>query len=208
MAYMPPDQTVKTVAKFLWQGYILIFRAPAKLMRDQAANFESNITRELCEFVGIQKVGTSPYHAPTNAQVEWAQQMLMHMIGKLSRDQKADWPKHLPKLVHAYNYTRSAITGHSPHYLMYGHWLHLPTNIYFFMIGGMKKHQHVDHYVTKLCEQLQEAFKEAQVQSTSEAGRQKWHYDRKTDAVSLEPGDLVLAKADTYRGRKVKVNWS
>ena len=34
MAYVTPDQTSKTVAKFLWQGYISIFRAPAKLLSD------------------------------------------------------------------------------------------------------------------------------------------------------------------------------
>ena len=34
MVYMTPNQTAKTVAKFLWQGYILIFQAPAKHMGD------------------------------------------------------------------------------------------------------------------------------------------------------------------------------
>ena len=32
MAYMIPDQTAKTVAKFLWQGYILIFGTLAKIL--------------------------------------------------------------------------------------------------------------------------------------------------------------------------------
>ena len=64
----------------------------------------------------------------------------------------------------------------------------------------MRKHQHVDHYITELHEWLQEAFKEAQVQSTSEAERQKQHYDRKANAISLEPSDLVLAKVIAYRG--------
>ena len=46
------------------------------------------------------------------------------------------------------------------------------------------------------------------MQSTSEAERQKWHYDRIVNAISLEPGDLVLAKANAYRGRrKVKDLW-
>ena len=73
---------------------------------------------------------------------------------------------------------------------------------------GMKKHQHVDHYIAELCEWLQEAFKEAQMQSMSEAERQKWYYNRKANAISLEPGNLALAKADTYRGRrKVKDQW-
>ena len=34
MAYLTPDQTVKTLATFLCQGYILIFRALAKLLSD------------------------------------------------------------------------------------------------------------------------------------------------------------------------------
>ena len=47
MAGVIPDQTAKTVAKLLWQGYISIFGALAKLLSDQGANFESNIIREL-----------------------------------------------------------------------------------------------------------------------------------------------------------------
>ena len=205
MAYMTLNQTVKTVAQFLWQGCISILRALAKLLSDQGNNFESNIIRELCELMGIRKVRTSPYHAQTNGQVEWAHQTLMHMIGKLGRDQKVDLPKHLSKLVHAYNSTRSAITRYSLHYLMFRCLLCLPIDFYFPTIRGTKKHQHVDHYIVELCEQLPEAFKEVQIQSTSEVERQKWHYDRKANAISLEPGDLVLAKADAYRGkRKVK----
>ena len=68
MAYMTPDQMVKTVAKFLWQGYV--FRALAKLMSDQGTNFESNIIRGLCELICIRQVRTSPYYGQTNGQVE------------------------------------------------------------------------------------------------------------------------------------------
>ena len=89
MAYVTPNQTVKTVAKFLWQGYILIFRTLAKLLSDQGANFESNIIRELCGLMGIRKVRTLPYHAQANGQVEKAHQILIYMIGKLSKDCRA-----------------------------------------------------------------------------------------------------------------------
>ena len=99
--------------------------------------------------------------------------MLMHMIGKLSRDQKADWSKHLPGLVYTYNSMRSAITGYIAHYLMFGCQPCLPIDFYFTMMKGMEKHWHVDSFVAKLCGQLQEAFKEVQVQSISEAKRQK-----------------------------------
>ena len=65
-----------------------------------------------------------------------------------------------------------------------------------------KKHQCVNHYITDLCEWLHKAFKEVQAQSTSEAEWQRWYYDCKANAISLEPGDLVLAKADAYKGRR------
>ena len=197
--HMWPPIKWKTVAKFLCQGYILIFRALTKLLSDWGINFESNIIRELCKFRDIHKVRTSPYHTQTNGQVEQAHQTLMCMIGKLSKDQKADWLRHLPKLVLAYNSMRSVITGYSLHDLMFWQWLHLPTDFYFPMIRGMKEHLCVDHYIAELCEWLREAFKEAQVQSASEVERQKWHYNRKAKAISLEPGDLTLTKADAYR---------
>ena len=66
---------------------------------------------------------------------------------------------------------------------MFGHWLHLPIDFYFPTVGGTQKHQHVDHFIAKLHERLQEAFKEAQAQSTSEAERQKLHYYRKANVI-------------------------
>ena len=49
------------------------------------------------------------------------------------------------------------------------------------------------------------SFKEVHAQSMSKADRQKQYYDRKAHIILLETGDLVLAKADAYRGeRKVK----
>ena len=55
----------------------------------------------------------------------------MRMIGKLGKDKKANWPGHLAEIVHAYNATCSAMTGYSPHYLMFGWRPRLPVNFYF-----------------------------------------------------------------------------
>ena len=71
-----------------------------------------------------------------------------------------------------------------------------------------EKHRCVNYYIVKLCEILQEALREAQVQYTSEAERQKWYYDRMPNAISLEADDLVLVKANAYkRKRKVEDHW-
>ena len=61
-----------------------------------------------------------PYHLQTNGLVERSHQMIMCMIRKLGEDKKANWPSHLAEIALAYNATQSAVTGYSPHYLMFG----------------------------------------------------------------------------------------
>ena len=65
-----------------------------------------------------------------------------------------------------------------------------------------EKHLHVNHYVAVLHEWLYKAFKEVQAQSTSKAERQRWYYDHEANAISLEPGDLVLANDGAYKERR------
>ena len=62
--------------------------------------------------------------------------MIMHMIGKLGEDKKADWPSHLAEIVQAYNATQSTVTGYSPHYLMFGQWPRLPVDFGFPTVGS------------------------------------------------------------------------
>ena len=105
LAYVTPDQTVKTIAKFLYGGYISIFGAPARLLSDRGANFMSSVIEEMCKILGIKQLQTMPYHPQTNALVERSHQMIMHMIRKLGEDKKAVWPSHLAEIVHVYNAT-------------------------------------------------------------------------------------------------------
>ena len=152
-----------------------------------------------------------PYHPQTNRLVERLHQIIMHMIRKLGEDKKADWPSHLDEIVHAYNATQFAVTGY---YLMFREWPRLPVDFVFPTIGSNEapmreaSSKHVDMHVASVWDRLRTALQEAQAQSTAEAHRQKWYYDRKIGAVNLKPSDLVLVKADAWKGkRKIKDRW-
>ena len=54
LGYVTPNQTAKTIAKFLHGGYISIFGAPTRLLSDQGTSFTSSIIEELCTILGIQ----------------------------------------------------------------------------------------------------------------------------------------------------------
>ena len=66
----------------------------------------------------------------------------------------------------------------------------------------------VNTYIGSVRDQLRSALREVQAQSTAEAHQQKQYYDRKVGTVNLKPGDLVLVKADAWKGkRKIKDRW-
>ena len=129
-------------------------------------------------------------------------------------DKKANWPSHLAEIAHAYNATRSAVTRYSSHYLILGQWPRLPVDFVFPTIGRNEaptretSTRSVDVYVASVRDQLRSTLQEAQAQSITEACQQKQYYDRKIGAMNLKPANLVLVKADAWKGkRKIKDRW-
>ena len=59
LAVMTKDQTANTVAKVLYERFIVVFGTPAKLLSDQGANFTSVLVEELCAMFSIQKCQTT-----------------------------------------------------------------------------------------------------------------------------------------------------
>ena len=214
LAYVTPDQTAKTIAKFLYEGYISIFGVLARLLSDRPASFTSSIIEELCKILGIKWLQTMPYHPQTNRLVQRSHQMIMHMIGKPGEEKKADWPSHLAEIAHIYNATQSAVTGYSPHYLMFGQWPRLLVDFVFPTVGSSEapmweaSAKSVGMYVASVRDRLRSTLWQVQAPLTAEACQQKWYYDRKIGTVNLKPGDLVLVKADGWKGkRKIKDRW-
>ena len=94
------------------------------------------VIAELCSLLGIQKSKTTPYCPQSNGKVERRHQTLIRMIGKLPEQKKINWPAHLPEVLQAYNGTQFAITGYSPHHLMFGQRPRFPIDLYFPTLRG------------------------------------------------------------------------
>ena len=177
LAVVTKDQMAKTVAKVFYEHFIAVFGVPAKLLSDSGANFTSALVEELCSAFGIQKCRTMAYHTQCNRQVERFHQTLFCMIGKLSRDKKAQWEQHLPELLQAYNSTWSAMTGYSPHYLMFGRCPRLLVDYYFPMVSAYERSRCMPAYLTEVRRCFKEAYAEAHLQTNCEAEKQKRYYD-------------------------------
>ena len=168
----------------------------------------------MCKILSVKRLQTMPYDPQTNGLVERSHQTIKKMIRKLDKDKKADWPGHLVEIVHAYHAICSAMTGYSPHYLMF-RWrprllvdFYLPTFICTETPMREASAKCVDEYIASVWDQLRTALQEGQTQSTAEAHQQKQYYDCKIGTMNLKPGNLVLVKANTFKGkRKIRDRW-
>ena len=208
VAYVVKDQTARTAAETLRNGYFGLFGAPAYLVSDQGKAFVGHIITHLCDLYGVQKLRTLPYHVQTNGQVERMNQMIIHMISKLEEDKKACWSEHLPELLLAYNATHSAVTRYSPYYLLFGRRSRIPVDYLFPTLHDSPYQTKMEVSVVAMQKRLKEAFAVARCLTSEEAAKQCHYYDRKAGAVALQPGDVVMVCTNGFVGkRKVKDRW-
>ena len=208
VAYVVKDQMARTATETLRNGYFGLFEAPAYLVSDQGKAFTGHLISNLYELYGVQKLRTSPYHAQTNGQVERMNQTIIRMIGKLEQDKKAHWSEHLPEMLAAYNGTRSAVTGYSPYFLLFGRKSRMPVDCLYPTLCDSPHQAKMEVSVVAMQERLKEAFAVARHLTSQEAARQRRYYDRKAGAVALQPGDIVMVRTNGFVGkRKVKDQW-
>ena len=207
VAYVVKDQTAHTATETLRNGYFGLFGAPAYLVSDQGKAFMGHLITNLCELYGVQKLRTSPYHAQTNGQVERMNQTIIHMIGKLEQDKKAHWSEHLPEMLSAYNGTRSAVTGYSPYFLLFGRKARMPVDYLFPTLHDSPHQTKMEVSVTAMQKRLKEAFAVARHLTSQEAAKQRCYYDRKAGAFALQPGDVVIVCSDGFVGKQKVKDW-
>ena len=76
--------------------------------------------KHLYALYGIEQSKTMPYNPCGNAQCERFNHTMIGLLTSLSKEQKDNWPLHLPSLVFAYNAMPHSTTGYQPYELMFG----------------------------------------------------------------------------------------
>ena len=185
----------------LFDNFIVHYGFPARIHSDQGQCFESKLLKELCQIAGVEKSRTTHYHPMGNGQLERFNQTLLKMLGTLKNHQKSDWKAHIPTLVHAYNATFHDSTGYLPFFLMIGRHLRLEIDDFLGLTPDALSAPTQTEYVRKLQERLHFAYKTATEMAKKATARDKVTHDLKARNSVLSPGDLVLVKNVSIRGK-------
>ena len=69
---------------------------------------------------GVERTMTSPYNPHGNSQCERFNRTMFSLFKTLTKEQKSNWPAHLPALTFAYNAIPHSTMGYQPYELMFG----------------------------------------------------------------------------------------
>jgi hypothetical protein len=115
------DFTATTTAKFIFEEIICKYGVPEQILTDQGRNFEAELIKHLCLFLGVDKLRTTSYHAKANGEVERFNKTLKTMLATYVNNHHRDWDIFLQQVVFAYNTSTQESTRLSPFKIVFGH---------------------------------------------------------------------------------------
>ena len=119
-AFVTPNQKAITIAKILVDRWFYVYGIPACIHSNKGRSFDNEIMSHLYAMYRVEQSTTTPYNVHGNAPTERLNCTLIGLLKALPKEQKSNWPLHLPLLVFAYNAMPHDTTGYQPYELMFG----------------------------------------------------------------------------------------
>ena len=191
-AFPIPDHTAKTVAETFVTKWVALWGCPLSLHTDQGRDFESNLFKEMCGLLGIDKTRTTPYHPSSDGLVERENSTIAQILNAIVKDYE-DWDIMLPLAMMSYRSSVHDSTSETPNMVMTGRQINLPLDV-MTTNNPELQYDHAPAYVKKLEEDLRSSYIRVREALGRAAIRQKHYYDRKHHLNVYRHGDLALVK--------------
>ena len=105
------NQEASTVAKSFVSVWVSKFGCPANLHSDKGKNFMSNLFKNICKELGINRTSTTAYHPPGNATIEGINRTTKEILAKYVGEHHNIWSDYLPLGMMAYRSSIHSVTN-------------------------------------------------------------------------------------------------
>ena len=185
------NQEAQTVAKVLLDRVFCYLGMPLQILSDQGANFQSELFRELCISLDIEKIRTSIYKPSTNGAVERFHRTLNSMIGRVVAENHRNWHELIPQIMAAYRASEHSATGFSPNKIMLGRECRAPIDLVLGTPGDPDAVFSHDKYVQNKQEQMIFCYAAVREHLGESARRRKHTYDMTVKPKRFQIGQKV-----------------
>jgi transposase InsO family protein len=199
-------QDAETVSKEFVKHVILRVGTPRRLLTDQGSNFLSELFRNTCKLLRIQKLQTTPFHPESNGSLERSHRVLKEYLRHYIEKDQSNWDEWVPYAVYVFNNSTHTATQYSPFELVYGFKAIMPS----VLQENHSVQYNYDDYVAELKNRLQTAHLVARERLLHAKEKSKEHYDKTSKPFSFQAGEKVLLYDETVRrgrSRKLCSQW-
>ena len=205
------DTTAHTIAEALFYRIICVFGTPEEIIIDEARSLISDLMMNYFQMLNIRPFIVSPFNHGSNRTERYIR-TLNDMICKYLRAKGADWPKQVLPCCYAMNTQISAVTGYSPHEMVF---LRKPPNLLEFEINPNEKDIQVGtaEYM-KLMKNRLNSLKDLVIARKTQEAMTQWIKDirKYPHEEGYTIGDLIYLNYESgaelqVAARKLKQEW-
>ena len=108
------NKEASTVAKAFVNVWVSTFGCPANLHSNKGSNFMSNLFKNMCKVLGINRTSTTAYHTQGNAIIERTNRTIEESLAKYVGKHHNTWSDYFSLVMMAYRSSIHSITKYSP----------------------------------------------------------------------------------------------
>lgn len=184
-----PDKSARTVAKAIFEGFVLIYGPMRKMISDMGTEYKNQTIKELCQLLNIDYVTSTAYHHQTLGTIERSHRTFNEYVRSYISSDRTDWDEWLAYFTYCFNTTPSTVHNYCPYELVFGK---MPPSIDTLKSNTISPLYNIDSYEKEVKYRLQTALKRASVMLDKAKLTSKSQYDKTTRPISVKIGDLVL----------------
>ena len=193
--------TALEAAKAIWERWVPLCGIPETIHSDKGSQFESALFTEVMMHMGCIKTHTSGYHPQGNGLAERQNRTIVESLRIVCGEEKQrEWPKHVLKVLLAYNTSVHASTKFTPERVMYGREANLPLRLIFEEYEKLKPPTSVHEYVATQMDgmaRVMTAHRENSQQAQIRMVRN--HEKRRNYYPILKPGQWAMVFVDAVK---------
>ena len=206
--YPLPNQTAQTVARCLFDDYVLVHGVPERLHSDQGRQFEAEVMQSLCRLLNITKTHTTPYNPQSDGMVERFNRTLIDQLAKTLLDCGGEWDEYVKQVAFAYNTSVHASTNFTPYFLAHGREARVPADVLVpsHAVGAQAPGSHAE-FASSVQAKLEIAFKKTRMHGAEAQERQKFYHDERARHTPYEVGAMVWLNNPVESRMKLAPHW-
>lgn len=189
-----PEATAEVCAKTLVDEIFMRYELPRRMISDNGVQFVADVMQKAMFVLGVKQSLIPLYHPESNP-VERKNRDLKAHLAILVEGRHQQWPEVLSFIRFAFNSSVCSSTTHTPAYLTFGRELRSPISAQADLRAVVETENYVPQ-ITPYLLRLADTISDTKEHIERHQDIQKERVDvKRTDAPSLEEGDLILMKS-------------